>query len=173
MRKYFCPDYRFDTYRQVTPEFLKGAGICALILDIDNTLAPYEQPEPDGELLAWFGALRQNGVRCAFVSNNHPERVGLFNRTLGLPMYPKGRKPFRKYLVRAMADMQSGRSDTAIMGDQVFTDVWAGRAAGIRTILVPPIRDKRDFFTRLKRRLERPVLRYYDKRKNKEHPADD
>ena len=47
--------------------------------------------------------------------------------------------------------------------DQIFTDVWAGRNVGIRCIVVPPIKDKTDGFTRFKRLLERPILRYYRK----------
>ena len=50
------------------------------------------------------------------------------------------------------------------MGDQVFTDVWAARNAGIRVILVPPIKDKTDVFTKFKRLLERPVMRKYRKK---------
>ena len=53
------------------------------------------------------------------------------------------------------------------MGDQVFTDVWAAHNAGIPAILVPPIKDKMDPLTKLKRLLERPVLRKYE-RKNRE-----
>ena len=62
-----------------------------------------------------------------------------------------------------MRDMGTDKSDTVLMGDQVFTDVWAAHNAGIRAILVPPINDKRDLLTRFKRLLERPVLRKYDK----------
>jgi predicted HAD superfamily phosphohydrolase YqeG len=53
------------------------------------------------------------------------------------------------------------------MGDQIFTDVWAGKRLGVRTILLPPIKDKRDIFTRFKRLLEKPILKYYRKRKEK------
>ena len=41
------PDFMFDTFDAVTVEFLREQGICALLIDIDNTLAPYEQAEPD------------------------------------------------------------------------------------------------------------------------------
>jgi predicted HAD superfamily phosphohydrolase YqeG len=53
------------------------------------------------------------------------------------------------------------------MGDQVFTDVWAAHNAGIKAILVPPIKDKTDPFTKFKRLLEKPFLGKYDRR-NKE-----
>ncbi len=165
MAKGLCPDWYFEHFYRVTPAFLNEVGIRYLILDIDNTLAPYEQPQPDDRIKGWFADLRDAGIRCAFVSNNHYERVELFNRELGFPMFPNGKKPLSKYMRRAMEVMQAKPEATAIMGDQIFTDVWAGRAVGIRTILVPPIKDKTDLFTKAKRVLEKPILRSYWKRK--------
>lgn len=151
----------------MTPDFLLANGIRALILDIDNTLAPYEEPDPNARVLAWFSALKEKGIVAAFVSNNDFERVSRFNRKIGIPMYPKGKKPGKKYMRRAIGELGVLPSETAIMGDQIFTDVWAGRNVGIRCIVVPPIKDKTDFFTRFKRVLERPILRYYRKREKK------
>ena len=54
-----------------------------------------------------------------------------------------------------------------MMGDQILTDVWAARNAGIRAILVPPIKDKRDPFTRFKRLLEKPIMKKYWKKAGK------
>jgi ribonucleotide monophosphatase NagD (HAD superfamily) len=55
------------------------------------------------------------------------------------------------------------KKTTAIMGDQVFTDVLFARMMGIRAILVPPIKDKTNRITRLKRHFEKGVLRRYYK----------
>lgn len=165
MRKYLSPDYYVNTYRDVTVDFLAREGIRYLILDIDNTLAPYEQPEPDEEHLAWFAALNAAGVRAVFVSNNKPARVTLFNERIGIPFFPKAGKPGRRSMRRAMEEIGATPEETAMMGDQIFTDVWAGRRVGVRTILLPPIRDKRDLGTRLKRLFEKPILRYYRKHK--------
>ena len=162
-RRYFSPDWYFDKFDDATPEFLVSNGIRALILDIDNTLAPYEEPEPNERVLAWFSALKEKGIKAAFVSNNDYDRVSLFNQKIGIPMYPKGKKPQKKFMRRAIRELDVEPGETAIMGDQIFTDVWAGRNVGIRCIIVPPIKDKTDPFTRFKRVLERPVMRYYRK----------
>ncbi|MBQ8351934.1 MAG: YqeG family HAD IIIA-type phosphatase [Clostridia bacterium] len=168
------PDRHLATYRDVTPALLAADGIRALLLDIDNTLAPYEVAEPDDELRAWFAALAKAGVRVALVSNNHPERVALFNRTLGLPAYPDAHKPLRRTVRRALDELGVPPAEAAFMGDQLFTDVLAGKNLGMRAYTVPPIRDKRDLFTRFKRLLERPFMRAYRRReskKNKENQA--
>lgn len=168
LRRFFSPDQYFEKFDDATPAFLLRNGIRALILDIDNTLAPYEEPEPNERVLAWFSALKENGISAAFVSNNDHERVSLFNQKIGIPMYPKGKKPLKKFMRRAIQALGVPPENTAIMGDQIFTDVWAGRNVGIRCIVVPPIKDKTDPFTKFKRLLERPVMRYYRKHHKEE-----
>ena len=160
------PDRHFATYRDLTPDFLAAQGVRALFSDIDNTLAPYEQSEPDADIRAWITAMAAAGIAVVFVSNNHADRVGLFNKTLGCPAYPDAHKPLRKTLRRAMADLGVTVAESAFFGDQLFTDVWVGKRVGMRAYTVPPIRDKRDVLTRFKRLLERPVFRaYYKKHK--------
>jgi predicted HAD superfamily phosphohydrolase YqeG len=68
---------------------------------------------------------------------------------------------------KALAAMKADPAHTANMGDQIFTDVWAGRRMKLYTVLVPPIKDKRDLFTRFKRLLERPFKKAYYKKKEK------
>ena len=163
MLKRFIPDYRFQTFDMATPEFLSSIGVRGIILDVDNTLEPYEHPHPGPHVKSWLSALKECGISAAIVSNNNGERINLFNKDIGLPAYFKAGKPSKKNVLRAMSDMGTDADSTVLMGDQIFTDVWAAHNAGIRAILVPPINDKRDILTRFKRLLERPVLRHYNK----------
>ena len=161
----FVPEYRFDTFDMVSVDFLSSLGIRGIILDIDNTLEPYEHPVPGEHVVRWLSDLHEAGIKTAIVSNNNKERVELFNKELGIPAYAKSGKPFTGKLRAAMADMGTDKSCTALMGDQVFTDVWAAHNAGLVAILVPPINDKKDLFTKFKRLLERPVLKKYEKQR--------
>ena len=161
---WFVPDHAFATYREISPEFLSGIGIKALLIDIDNTLAPYEQDLPDEHILAWFDALDKNGIKATLVSNNGRERVELFNSRLGLPAYFKSGKPFAKNLKKAMQNMGSDATNTAMLGDQVLTDVVAGKHIGLRAIIVPPIKDRTSAFFRFKRALEVHAIKRYVKK---------
>ena len=161
---YFQPDYTFASYRDVAPEALRAHGIEVLLLDIDNTLAPYEQPDPDEKITAWLSALAAAGIRTAFLSNNHEARVTRFNETLERPAVYDAGKPSARKGKKLMRALGGNKKNTAMMGDQVFTDVWTARALGVTAILVPPIRDKRNALTRFKRCLERGVLRRYHRR---------
>ena len=158
------PDLYCDDIYGITPEYLKEKGVEAVILDIDNTLVPYEIAEPTDEVRAWLTALNEAGIKTAFVSNNHAPRVELFNKTLGYPAFPDSGKPFKKACRAAMEAMGSKPENTAIIGDQVFTDVLAGRNAGLNcALLVKPIKDKTNLFFRTKRLMEVPILKKYKK----------
>jgi len=163
MKSYLIPDYMFGTFVEVTPAFLQSIGVRALLIDIDNTLAPYEQPDPDERILDWFSELEKNGIRTALVSNNHAPRVERFNKSLGLIAYPDSGKPSRKTLERAMKELGVTHTETAMLGDQLLTDCFAGKHIGLRAIIVPPIKDKTNLFFRSKRFLERPFICKYAK----------
>lgn len=161
----FVPEFYFKTFEEASADFLLSQGIKGIVLDVDNTLEPYENPTPTERVVAWLESLRAVGISAAIVSNNNAERINLFNKELGLPAYSKAKKPFKKNVLSAMKEMNTDKSNTILMGDQVFTDVWAAHNTGIRAILVPPIKDKTDKFTKFKRWLEKPILNKYNKRK--------
>ena len=160
----FKPDFTFATYRDVTPEFLTEQGIKAVLSDIDNTLAPYEQAEPDENIVAWVNSLRENGIGLALISNNHADRVERFNAALGLPAYPDAHKPLTKTAKQALTGLGVTPDAAASLGDQIFTDLLCARLCGMQALIVPPIRDKRSFFWRFKRAMERPLLAAWHKK---------
>ena len=163
MKFTFVPEYYFKTFNEASADFLQSIGVKGIVLDVDNTLEPYENPLPGEHVVAWLESLKAVGISAAIVSNNGGKRINLFNSVLGLPAYCKAAKPFKRNVLKAMADMGTDKSNTILMGDQVFTDVWAAHNTGIRAILVPPIKDKRDVLTRFKRSLEKPILKKYKK----------
>lgn len=161
------PDYVFSAFHELTVDFLKEQGICGVILDIDNTLEPYENAYPGERVKEWLTELKNAGISYAFVSNNNKERVDTFNNELGAVAFHKAGKPFKKNVIKAMYLINCNKSNTILMGDQILTDVWAARNAGISAVLVPPINDKKDLFTKFKRLLEKPILKRYRKREGK------
>ncbi len=164
MANWFMPDRIFGKFDDIDADLLRSLGIKALLIDIDNTLAPYEIAEPDDRIKNWFEMLKKNGISATLVSNNDKERVELFNRSLGLPYYYKSGKPFAKNLKKAMFAMGSDRTNTAMLGDQLLTDAAAGKHIGLVTFIVPPIKDRSNAFFRLKRSLEVPTIKKYIKK---------
>lgn len=163
MFKNFLPDYMFDKFDDVTPEFLLNMDIKYLLIDIDNTLAPYEEELPNERVISWFKSLEENGIKSVLVSNNHADRVELFNSKLGLPAFADCHKPSPKRLREYAKAIDAEIEKTSALGDQIFTDVWGAKKIGARAIIVPPIRDKKTLFFRFKRWLEKPFIRKYKK----------
>ena len=164
--KWLMPDLVTPTYREVTPELVKSMGGKALLCDVDNTLATYDDPTPPEDLVLWIKNMRENGVEVAFVSINDWDRIRLFNEELGLVAYAKSKKPSYKNLAAAAKDLGLDKSDCILLGDQLLTDCWAGKRFGIPAIIVPPIKDRTSWFFRFKRWLEKPYMKKY--RKNHE-----
>lgn len=163
LEKLLLPKRMCGAFYDVTPEFLASQGIRNLLCDIDNTLVTYDDPAPTPEVLDWLRGMEQGGVSVGFVSNNDEERVRRFNDALGLPACAKAGKPNVGKLKRVMAEMGATAGETAFLGDQLLTDAAAANRAGLYSIVVPPIRDKKTAFFRFKRLLEVPYVRKYRK----------
>lgn len=154
------PDLAFRRTVDIRPEFLKKRGIKGLILDVDNTLTTHDNPVPAEGIAQWLEDMKAQGIKLIIVSNNHAERVRPFADPLGLDFVCDSGKPLKKGYTEAMKRMGLKRSETAAVGDQLFTDIWGAKNAGVTSIFVEPMelegRHKR--FIRFKRVLEKPFL---------------
>ena len=149
-------------------EKLYEEGYRGVIFDIDNTLVPHGAPA-DERAKKLFARLNDIGFASCLISNNQEKRVKMFNREIGTKYIYNAHKPSTKNYVKAMEIMGTDRSNTVFVGDQLFTDVWGAKRAGIHNILVKPIHPKEEIQIVLKRYLEKIVLHFYKKRlKNKE-----
>lgn len=162
MFPFFQPDFLFETPRQIPTALFSALGIRLLFCDIDNTLVTYDDPEPTAGALAFLEGLRAVGVEVVFLSNNTRERVERFNRSLGFTALQDAGKPLcRSAMKRVMREKGCSEGSTAVLGDQILTDVLAARFTGLPVLLVRPIRDKSTLFFRMKRLFEKPFLRRF------------
>ena len=160
MLRFLTPTYRVSQVEELTLERLQGWGLCSLLLDVDCTLKRYRFDQASPEVLRWIELLRSSGIRMCLVSNGMGGRIRRFAESVDLPYVAKALKPLPWGVRRAMQTMQFSPSETAMVGDQLFADVLAGRLAGIRTIHVKPIHPEEEpFLTRLKRGPERFFLK--------------
>lgn len=158
------PDQYVRTVYDIDYKSLYDKGYRGIMFDVDNTLAPYDQVDPEEQLVELFKVLREIGFDIALVSNNNHIRVNNFNKMLGVHAYPRANKPFTKNLIHAVKTMKTSHDKSVLVGDQLFTDVWAGNQLGCHTILVKPIQDKEQLITKIKRGIESLVLHRYLKK---------
>ena len=137
----FKADFLADSIYDISGEALARRGIKLLLADLDNTLVPYGVPLPDDKLINWRDELHAYGITLFVLSNNrHESRPRIFAEGLDVPYIGHAGKPKTHSFYKAMEDMRVTKEQTAIIGDQIFTDVLGGNRAGVSTILVKPIR---------------------------------
>ena len=155
------PDYYYDTVFDIPYDELWLNEVRGLIFDLDNTLAPYVDKQPSAKTVALINRLQRMGFKICLLTNNTKKRLELFTKPLGLPGIANAAKPLTRGVRKSMIKMGTKRGYTAIIGDQVLSDVWAGKNARITTVLVRPISNKDFFFVRFKRMIESWLLKRY------------
>lgn len=90
---FITPEYLFSGAAAITPEFLKGKGITALVLDVDNTLTGHDSQQLPPAIRDWLDRMRAAGIQLAIASNNNEERVRPFAQAIGLDYVAMSCKP--------------------------------------------------------------------------------
>lgn len=159
----FYPGHEVETAADVPYEQLYEKGCRGIIFDIDNTLVPHGAPA-DEKACALFERLKKVGYRTMLLSNNKEPRVKMFADAVHADYLYKAGKPGVKGYLLAMEKMGTTTETTIFVGDQLFTDIYGAKKAGIDTYLVKPIHPKEEIQIVLKRYLERIVLYFYHRK---------
>lgn len=167
MLERFYPDREVQSAYEIDYKELYRQGFRGIIFDIDNTLVPHGAPA-DERAVALFAQLKAIGYGVMLLSNNKEPRVKSFNDQVGVQYIFKAGKPGRAGYERAMERLGTNTGNTFFVGDQLFTDVWGAKKAGILSFLVKPIHPKEEIQIVLKRKLEKIVLYFYRRKKRKE-----
>jgi len=154
------PHLQLESILELKIERLRSLGLDGLLLDLDCTLKDYPDNGFRREVMDWVQTLSSNGIILCILSNARPRRIEPLARELKIPFVAQAFKPFPFGCRIAMRRLQLNPQQTALVGDQLFSDILAGRLAGLFTILVRPTSPEEPLFTRVKRPLERQVLRW-------------
>ncbi len=167
MLERFYPDLYISSTYKIDFQRLYDSGYRGIIFDIDNTLVCHGAPADDRSIQL-LESLKGMGYRILLLSNNKEPRVKMFNDAVHVQYIFKAGKPARAGYQKAMAMMGTDVSNTLFVGDQLFTDVWGARNAGIYSLLVQPIDKKEEIQIVFKRYLEKIVLFFYRQKCKKE-----
>jgi len=140
---------------------LKDLGIKGVVVDLDNTLVPWNVKEATDEVRVWLKTLQDAGLYVFIFSNNNEERVRYFAEPLQIPYLARARKPLKKSFAHVKKQMNISRGQLAVIGDQLLTDVLGGNRFGAYTILVRPIVESDAPVTKFNRQIEKIILNYF------------
>ncbi len=157
--KCFIPDLMTTSVFEIPLQDLAQRNIKGMILDLDNTITEWNNPEIKDEMIHWFNNLQQFGISACLLSNNKGPRVMEAAHKLGISYVARATKPRRSGYRKAMEVLKTTESETVVVGDQIFTDILGGNRTGLYTILVNPINSKEFAGTKVNRCLERIFLK--------------
>ncbi len=159
---HFVPDLVVRSVSEIPLDRMEQAGIRGFLFDLDNTLMAHYGQVVEPEVLEWLAAARARGFKLAMVTNASRRRAMPVAADLDMPCIYRARKPLRRGVRAGIEALGLRPEEVAMVGDQLFTDVWAGRRAGTYTIWVRPEHPEEPLTTSFKRPLEWLLVRFTD-----------
>lgn len=156
----FYPRAHYKTVQDIDLSKLQALGINNLIVDLDETLRKRNSDNiPEGSV-KWIDEVKRRGFKVCITSNNpFGWKISKVEETLKAPVSFMALKPLPAAFNHAMRMLGSKPSNTALIGDQLFTDIFGANMLGIYTILVDPITGaEKGVFRRMMRWLEQKVF---------------
>lgn len=165
MKRFLFPSLYLDSIYDLNCDKLRARDIKGIIIDIDNTLVAWDMKYAPPQVIEWLDKLKKEGFSLCLVSNNTKDRVVTFSENLQIPAIHRAIKPRNEPFNRAMKIMGTSPKETAVIGDQIFTDILGGNRLGLFTILVVPIGNTEHFLTKIVRKVERRIMGSFLKEK--------
>ncbi|WEV45171.1 YqeG family HAD IIIA-type phosphatase [Streptococcaceae bacterium ESL0687] len=155
----YKPDFLLEAVYQLDAKSLKKHQIKSVLVDLDNTLIAWDNPEGSAELRAWLKEMKEEGIKVIVVSNNTHKRVGHAVRNFDVPFVSRSMKPFTRGIKKALKILNERPENAVMVGDQLMTDIRAAHRAGLRSILVKQLVESDSWQTKFNRARERRVLK--------------
>ena len=159
MNKKYIPFAYASSLYEIDVVFFKKLNIKTILTDLDNTLDSYKVKMPSKEALALIKKFKEQGIEFIIVSNNYHHRVEPYAKALGVKMTSMNMKPWAFKINKLLALEGMKKEETILVGDQLLTDIVAGNKAKIKTILVKPLTDIDQNFTKIRRIFEKPKIK--------------
>lgn len=137
---------------------LAGQGVTDILLDMDNTILPRGGHSVPPDIIRWIEETRARGFGLALISNNWHEKAHQVADSIGLEIVVKALKPLPFAFLHACRRFGYRRRSTAMVGDQLMTDIWGAGVLGMHTILVEPMTDRDTRGGHVARKFERLFL---------------
>jgi len=151
--------YNIDLKKLKKTKKIKG-----IIVDLDNTLVAWGEKDVSQRIIDWVKEAKRLGFKICIVSNTNSKRVAEFAKIFNIPYHSKYFKPFSIAFNNGLKILDTKKSETVVIGDQIFTDIWGGNKLKLLTILVTPIAKKDSIGTFLHRNIEKILISFWLKK---------
>lgn len=138
MKQIFKPNLTVNSIADIDLEYLKQAGVRGILMDFDNTLVRWNGSSISRSVKSWVKAAQRAGFSLCIVSNAVTARLKGTAAKLGVPFVAQALKPTPIGINKALRSLDVAPDEAVMIGDQLFTDVLAGRCGGLHTVLIRP-----------------------------------
>lgn len=164
------PQYRYDSIMHITVDDLKQMGVLGVAVDLDNTTAHDGTDIPLEGAVEWISMVKQAGIKVIILSNGKKERAGRFAKLLdNIEFVGMACKPLISAYIKGQRVLDLKPKQIAMIGDQLFTDIWGANIAGWVSIYVKPFAMEERNVKSFKRRrdLEKKIFARMDAKSKK------
>jgi HAD superfamily phosphatase (TIGR01668 family) len=139
---------------------LKDDGVKGIILDLDSTLIAPRSGELTEEASAWLACAKADFKMAVVTNNKKDDYIKQTAALLAIPVFGKACKPSRRVLLKVLDSLGLSPQESVLVGDRPLTDIWGGKRAGMKTVLVYPLKTMNEpSWIKFFRRLERLVIK--------------
>lgn len=142
-------------------------GYREILLDIDNTLAPYNNLVLNDEQLNFIKDVLNIGFRIFLFSNNSPTNIKPLAEKIGVNYMGHVYKPFSFGYFRFFKEYNPNRKEIICIGDQLLTDIVGANILGLYSIYTDPLTLTDKNITFFSRSFERFWFKFIYKRKHR------
>lgn len=154
----YRPTYMVGAVYDLRANDLLRNGITAVLVDLDNTLIAWNNPDGTPEVRAWLDEMTIADITVVVVSNNNCKRVERAVSRFGVDFISRAMKPFARGINIAIKRYGFDRDEVIMVGDQLMTDIRASHRAGIKSVLVKPLVASDAWNTKINRAREKRVF---------------
>lgn len=157
------PDIYIDNITTLSLDYLKKNNIKGIIVDMDNTLLNHKAQIKLKGLEDWVKKVKAVGIKLVIVTNSiKRDNVVKTSKYYDIPYVYAAIKPFGFGLNLGKKKLNLDNENIAVVGDQIFTDVLGANRKNMHSVLVLPIKRKKEsFVTKLLRKLEKDIIKKY------------
>lgn len=135
--KKLVPDMYYKSIYDINYSKLKSNKVKYLFFDVDNTVLPYTENEPNKKAQELFNKLKKDGFKCFLFSNSSSKRIDNIKEILKIDAYTSSMKPLSKNYKKVLKKYK--KEECIFIGDQLMTDVLGAKKNNFNIILVDSI----------------------------------
>lgn len=139
------PTLRYKRVYEIPKEKLKELGITLVLLDMDNTTAPWRTDYVAPQIALWVEEIKKENIIVALLTNSKGLNADSIGKKLNIPVYKNAKKPFKSETKKILKALSIKAENTLIVGDQLFTDIVLANKIKAKSVLLEPI-DNREWW---------------------------